>query len=53
MQRKCCDCGKEIKNCNGFVMAGDFVKATEGKISFKKVRERCVLCVEKKFTDIE
>lgn len=41
------DCGVEIKECMGFVLAGDFVKAANGEIPWTRVRERCGLCVER------
>jgi hypothetical protein len=43
--RPCFICGKKITACMGFVMAGDFVLAMEGKISKTAVRERCGSCV--------
>lgn len=53
MQRNCCDCGRVIMACNGFVVAGDFVKAAEGKMNFKNVRERCAWCVERKSASVQ
>ncbi|OGZ04632.1 MAG: hypothetical protein A2648_00855 [Candidatus Lloydbacteria bacterium RIFCSPHIGHO2_01_FULL_41_20] len=45
--RHCWVCGAKIELCNGFVSAGDFVLASEGKLPWSKVRETCKVCVAK------
>ena len=43
--RHCCECGKEITACNGFVNADDFLKYMDGEITVYEVREVCGLCI--------
>lgn len=45
--RACCDCGKPLSACFGFVIAGDFVLALSGALPREEVRERCGVCVER------
>lgn len=45
--RKCWVCSSKIELCNGFVSAGDFALASEGKLPWEKVRETCGRCVER------
>lgn len=47
MIRRCCDCGAEIRECMGFVVAGDWNLALLGKIPWSAIRERCAKCVER------
>lgn len=44
MERKCCECGRPIKACMGFTIAGDFLLAVEKKIPWKEVKELCGRC---------
>lgn len=47
MLRSCCECAREIQDCNGFVVAGDVLDASLGKILWSDIRERCWLCTER------
>ena len=44
-KRKCMNCGIEIKECMGFVLARDFLQLLLGQ-KIEKVRELCGICVE-------
>ena len=44
---RCCECGDPIAECMGFVLAGDFAEACEGKRPWNTVRQRCWRCVER------
>ena len=44
MTRQCLRCRREIKECMGFIMAGDFVAACEGRIPWTAIREMCGYC---------
>ena len=39
------ECRKPINGCFGFVVAGDFQKAIEGRLPQEDVRELCAWCV--------
>ena len=47
MNRKCVLCIQSISECMGFVVAGDFIKATAKQIPWIEVREVCGRCVLK------
>lgn len=40
------DCQTPIYECMGFVLAGDFLRAIEGEITFNEIRERCYRCID-------
>lgn len=46
MIRRCLnpDCRREITECNGFVLARDYLDFLDGKLTAEKVREFCGLC---------
>jgi hypothetical protein len=46
--RLCFECGNEIKESMGFVVAGDMEKAMKEQLPMAEVRERCFRCVELK-----
>lgn len=47
--RKCInpECNREIRACNGFVVARDAVLAYGGKLRWDQVRELCGVCIFK------
>lgn len=46
INRYCMDCQTPIYECMGFVLAGDFLRAIEGEITFNEIRERCYRCID-------
>ena len=52
-ERPCCNCGRTIRACNGFVKVGDLVELVDGEwrfrtgLTFKNVRELCGHCAER------
>ena len=40
-KRKCLNCGKEIKECMGFVLARDFVNLDTNKPQLREICEQC------------
>lgn len=45
--RACIRCGTEIDKCMGFVLARDWLSATDGVIPWSAVREHCGICANK------
>ena len=46
--RKCIQCGEQIRECMGFVSFKDFLRAMAEEIPFSEVGETCGKCLYKK-----
>lgn len=56
LKRMCIRCNKTITECNGFVLARDYLDAIAGKVSWYRIRELCGKCVlkfENRFLDLQ
>lgn len=54
MKRKCLNCGKEIKECMGFVLARDIVDFDISKPLIRELCEKCSwLLASKKYVGVE
>lgn len=52
MRRKCIRCGKEIRECMGFVLARDLLKLDDYDPQLREICENCTWVISKRQNEV-